>query len=64
MGVEKPKVVDEVCYCTALKSEHEARYQPGHGPCRRTGCPQFTWESFVYEVQRPVRKLRKGKATR
>ena len=43
---EKP-IVDELCYCGALKSEHLG-FQ-GHGMCTKTGCGQFTWFCFLKE---------------
>jgi hypothetical protein len=38
-------VIDELCYCGALKSEHHG-FQ-GHGHCTKTHCGQFTWFCFL-----------------
>jgi hypothetical protein len=58
------KVVDERCTCGGLKSEH-AGIGPaqGHGALKRTGCPKFSWSSFVMEGDRdaPKQKTPKGK---
>jgi hypothetical protein len=40
-------VIDEMCTCDAMRSEHRPRFALGHGPCARTGCGQFTWAGHV-----------------
>ena len=40
-------IVNEMCICGALKTEHLPHFSPGHGPCLRTGCPKFTWDHFI-----------------
>lgn len=44
-------IIDEKCNCGALRTEHQPRYAPGHGPCHRTGCRQFTWSENVYSAK-------------
>lgn len=55
MPIEK-KIVDELCDCGHLMTEHNAL--PGHehlpgchggGPCGVCNCIQFTWVDFLYE---------------
>ena len=48
------EIVDELCDCGAMKSEHAPRFHEkikvavmGHGSCERTKCRQFTWVSWV-----------------
>ena len=47
-------VVDEVCRCGHLKSEHTDTFQAGHGRgmhmARIDGCDciKFTWKDFIY----------------
>lgn len=41
------KIVDEVCLCGALRSEHEDTLAYGHGPCPDNRCTKFTWAGFV-----------------
>lgn len=38
-------IVDELCYCGALKSDHIG-FQ-GHGACSKSRCGQFTWFCFL-----------------
>ena len=40
-------LIDELCACGALRSEHEDRYEGGHGACKATNCTKFTWVGFV-----------------
>ena len=44
----KPK---SICTCghngEGQGSEHEDRYAPGHGKCRRCECKMFTWKMFT-----------------
>lgn len=35
--------LDEKCSCGHLKSQHNDRYQKGHGDCKVCKCKQFTW---------------------
>jgi len=53
--VEKHKdIVDELCRCRHLKSEHnDSTYKgqtmaKGHGDCTKCNCAKFTWISFLY----------------
>jgi hypothetical protein len=41
-------IVDELCICRHLRSEHEDTVQRGHGACTKCICPKFTWHSFLY----------------
>ena len=58
------KIVDELCLCGHLKSQHSDRREPGRGSCNgRLGaddaagsrtieichCEQFTWQDWVFE---------------
>jgi hypothetical protein len=60
----KRKIIDEMCYCGARKSEHSPQMHLGgkltvygHGPCERTKCRQFTWGgAWVYESSGQRRK--------
>lgn len=49
-------VINERCSCGALKTEHNARFSPGHGDCERTKCRQFRWASWVYLSTKKKRK--------
>lgn len=45
-------IVDEVCVCGKLRSEHQpqdtgVREMDGHGACPESFCGQFTWKKFV-----------------
>jgi hypothetical protein len=43
------RIVDEICHCGHLKTEHE--HGPGlnhDGPLRAAGCIQYSWKSHVY----------------
>jgi len=42
-------VIDEICKCGALRTEHSTRVAFGHGNCTRTLCLQFTWRAFVFD---------------
>ena len=43
-------VVDEMCWCGHLKSQHNPTIVPGHGSCavRPCDCTKFTWKTNVY----------------
>lgn len=44
-------IIDEVCVCGELRSEHADTLAFGHGPCLRAGCPKFAWIGFVTESE-------------
>jgi hypothetical protein len=48
---DEKDIVDEVCKCRHLRSEHNDRFDRGHGPCQLCSCEQFTWKEFVYKVE-------------
>jgi len=43
------RITDEKCSCDHLRSEHNDRFQTGHGSCQECSCVQFTWVAFVKE---------------
>ena len=45
--IPKGVIIDEMCGCGARRSEHEDTFGYGHGTCKRTECPKFSWASFV-----------------
>ncbi|MFA5376721.1 MAG: hypothetical protein WC455_13315 [Dehalococcoidia bacterium] len=47
-------ILDELCHCGHLMSEHndDNPYYPGHGQCLRCECKQFTWTEFVTKRSR------------
>jgi len=42
-------IIDELCHCGALKSEHDGVIN--HGGCEETDCFKFTWKSRLDEAQ-------------
>ena len=44
------RIVNEMCYCNHLRSDHEDRFDYGHGPWAypTCNCPQYTWRNFIY----------------
>ena len=53
-------IVDELCHCRHLRSEHNDRFDKGHGSCQKCGCGQFTWYSFLYDMLKVQNKDSKG----
>jgi len=51
----KPEIVDELCTCGHLISEHGGL--GGHGVCQICQCKFFTWNGWVYKE---VLALRNG----
>ena len=48
-------VVDYFCRCGGKWSQHEHDMERGEshgGGCQATGCPQFTFDGYVYEQAR------------
>jgi len=42
-------IVDEMCACGALRSEHVSDNMSWrHGGCEKTMCQRFTWKHFVF----------------
>jgi hypothetical protein len=52
-------IINELCRCGALKTEHDGgRFGDltrGHGACKRTKCPKFTWVLTVKLRADPVK---------
>ena len=44
----KEEIVDELCKCRHLRSEHNDTFSKGHGDCTKCECEKFTWISFLY----------------
>jgi PRTRC genetic system protein C len=40
-------IQDEKCTCGHLRSEHNDRFEQGHGSCKKCDCRKFTWDSWV-----------------
>lgn len=40
-------IINELCSCGALKTEHNPTLALGHGSCDRTNCRKFTWDKFI-----------------
>ena len=55
VATKRGVVIDEVCQCGAIRSEHEDTISYGHGPCIRTSCPKFSWARFVFMSKRRER---------
>lgn len=51
-------ILDELCYCGALKSEHGGLN--GHGSCGRTDCKQYTWKQFIFKTKEDKKKDKEG----
>ena len=39
--------MDELCQCGCYRSQHEDRFDIGHGQCLYCSCEQFTWAGFL-----------------
>ena len=48
--MNKEDIIDEMCQCGHLKSEHNTTivFAPGHGSCKNCECKQFTWKKIIY----------------
>jgi hypothetical protein len=40
-------ILDELCHCGHLRSEHTDTISFGHGMCERCPCLKFTWFAMV-----------------
>lgn len=57
----RASIIDELCYCGALQSEHNGLQ--GHGSCEKTNCNQFTWKEFIFKTKEgKPSKLKKTRA--
>ncbi|MDD5547050.1 MAG: hypothetical protein PHO67_07870 [Candidatus Omnitrophica bacterium] len=54
-SVGESEIIDELCHCDNLRSEHadDNPIVQGHGHCLLCDCPQFTWKSFVHAPKTP-----------
>lgn len=42
-------VVDEMCHCGHLRSEHRTILAFGHGDCTMCkDCPKYTWKAMIF----------------
>ena len=41
------QVIDEKCSCGHPRSEHDDRFDVGHGSCTLCPCVQFTWIGWI-----------------
>ena len=46
---DEQTVVDDLCACGALRSQHNHTLAWGHGDCPATECGKFTWVEWVME---------------
>lgn len=49
-------IINEECFCGALRTEHADTTAQGHGGCESTGCKKFTWKGFVYKSEETAAK--------
>ena len=40
-------ILNELCECGRLITEHADTIQPGHGPSLDGECPKFTWVKWI-----------------
>jgi hypothetical protein len=46
------RIVDEKCACGHRRTQHEHRFDLGHGVCTQCVCGQFTWVEFIFEQEK------------
>ncbi len=42
-------ILNELCACGRMITEHADTIQPGHGPSLDGQCPKFTWVKWIME---------------
>jgi len=52
-------IIDELCHCGHLQSDHNDTVQFGHGVCTKCDCPKFTFVSYVVVTDSEARDLYK-----
>jgi hypothetical protein len=53
------RIINEKCTCGHLRTQHDARFDLGHGECTACFCGQFSWIGFVF-----AKRARRKKVTR
>lgn len=43
-------IVDEVCTCGHLRSEHSDTIAFGHGNCGHCFCQKYTWKALLFQL--------------